>query len=73
LHREVEEETTPEYKHQEPGTEVRFIAGHYTIVEEQRTDSSIGGNQQRSNAESAGLIGSIKPDFCKCYFKQPRG
>jgi hypothetical protein len=26
----------PEYKHQEPGTEVRFIAGHYTIVEEQR-------------------------------------
>lgn len=26
----------PEYKHQEPGTEVRFIAGEYTIVEEQR-------------------------------------
>ena len=26
----------PEYLHQEPGTEVRFIAGHYTIVEEQR-------------------------------------
>jgi hypothetical protein len=26
----------PEYQHQEPGTEVRFIAGHYTIVEEQR-------------------------------------
>ena len=25
-----------EYKHQEQGTEVRFIAGHYTIVEEQR-------------------------------------
>ena len=25
-----------EYQHQEPGTEVRFIAGHYTIVEEQR-------------------------------------
>ena len=24
----------PEYRHQEPGTEVRFIAGHYTIVEE---------------------------------------
>ena len=26
----------PEYHHQEPGTEVRFIAGHYTIVEERR-------------------------------------
>lgn len=26
----------PEYLHQEPGKEVRFIAGHYTIVEEQR-------------------------------------
>ncbi|MHB9096618.1 MAG: hypothetical protein ACYC5X_02225 [Syntrophales bacterium] len=26
----------PEYLHQAPGTEVRFIAGHYTIVEEQR-------------------------------------
>jgi hypothetical protein len=26
----------PEYLHQEPGTEVRFIAGYYTIVEEQR-------------------------------------
>jgi hypothetical protein len=26
----------PEYIHQEPGTEVRFIAGHYTIVEEER-------------------------------------
>lgn len=26
----------PEYQHQEPGTEVRFIAGHYTIVEERR-------------------------------------
>jgi hypothetical protein len=26
----------PEYLHQEPGTEVRFIAGHYTIVEEER-------------------------------------
>jgi hypothetical protein len=26
----------PEYLHQEPGTEVRFIAGHYTIVEEGR-------------------------------------
>jgi hypothetical protein len=26
----------PEYMHQEPGTEVRFIAGHYTIVEEGR-------------------------------------
>jgi hypothetical protein len=26
----------PEYLHQEPGTEVRFIAGHYTIVEEDR-------------------------------------
>lgn len=26
----------PEYRHQEPGTEVRFIAGHYTIVEEER-------------------------------------
>jgi len=26
----------PEYLHQEPGTEVRFIAGHYTIVEERR-------------------------------------
>jgi hypothetical protein len=26
----------PEYLHQESGTEVRFIAGHYTIVEEER-------------------------------------
>jgi hypothetical protein len=26
----------PEYLHQDPGTEVRFIAGHYTIVEERR-------------------------------------
>lgn len=26
----------PEYQHQEPGTEVRFIAGRYTIVEERR-------------------------------------
>ena len=26
----------PEYLHQEPGTEVRFIAGHYAIVEERR-------------------------------------
>jgi hypothetical protein len=26
----------PEYLHQAPGTEVRFIAGHYTIIEEQR-------------------------------------
>jgi hypothetical protein len=26
----------PEYLHQEPGTEVRFIAGQYTIVEEGR-------------------------------------
>jgi hypothetical protein len=26
----------PEYLHQEPGTEVRFIAGRYAIVEEQR-------------------------------------
>lgn len=26
----------PEYLHQPPGTEVRFIAGHYTIIEEQR-------------------------------------
>ena len=26
----------PEYLHQAPGTEVRFIAGHYTIVEERR-------------------------------------
>ncbi len=26
----------PEYLHQGPGTEVRFIAGYYTIVEEQR-------------------------------------
>jgi hypothetical protein len=26
----------PEYQHQEPGTEVRFISGHYTIVEERR-------------------------------------
>ncbi len=26
----------PEYHHQEPGTEVRFIAGHYTIIEERR-------------------------------------
>ncbi len=26
----------PEYLHQAPGTEVRFIAGHYRIVEEQR-------------------------------------
>ena len=25
-----------EYRHQDPGTEVRFIAGHYTIIEEQR-------------------------------------
>lgn len=25
-----------EYLHQESGTEVRFIAGHYTIVEEER-------------------------------------
>ncbi len=25
-----------EYLHQEAGTEVRFIAGHYTIIEEQR-------------------------------------
>ena len=25
-----------EYLHQDPGTEVRFIAGHYTIIEEQR-------------------------------------
>jgi hypothetical protein len=24
----------PEYLHQAPGTEVRFIAGHYTIIEE---------------------------------------
>jgi hypothetical protein len=28
--------TMPEYCHQEPGTEVRFIAGHYTIVSEER-------------------------------------
>jgi hypothetical protein len=26
----------PEHLHQEPGTEVWFIAGHYTIVEEAR-------------------------------------
>ena len=26
----------PDYLHQDPGTEVRFIAGHYTIVGEQR-------------------------------------
>ncbi|MCE5262786.1 MAG: hypothetical protein LLG97_04540 [Deltaproteobacteria bacterium] len=26
----------PEYCHQEPGTEVRFLAGHYTIVSEER-------------------------------------
>jgi hypothetical protein len=26
----------PEYLHQDPGTEVRFIAGHYTIIEERR-------------------------------------
>jgi hypothetical protein len=26
----------PEYLHQAPGTEVRFIAGHYTIIEERR-------------------------------------
>jgi len=26
----------PEYLHQAPGTEVRFIAGHYTIIEELR-------------------------------------
>jgi hypothetical protein len=26
----------PEYQHQEPGTEIRFIAGHYTIVDELR-------------------------------------
>ena len=25
-----------DYLHQDPGTEVRFIAGHYTIIEEQR-------------------------------------
>jgi hypothetical protein len=25
-----------EYLHQDPGTEIRFIAGHYTIIEEQR-------------------------------------
>jgi hypothetical protein len=25
-----------EYLHQDPGTEVRFIAGHYTIIEERR-------------------------------------
>ena len=30
----------PEYLHQAQGTEVRFIAGHYTIVEEQRLVSS---------------------------------
>jgi len=29
----------PEYLHQEPGTKVRFIAGYYTIVEEQRLTS----------------------------------
>ena len=29
----------PEYLHQAQGTEVRFIAGHYTIVEEQRLAS----------------------------------
>lgn len=28
----------PEYLHQDPGTEIRFIAGHYTIVEEGRID-----------------------------------
>lgn len=32
-----------EYHHQMPGTEVRFIAGHYTIVEEQRFKS--GGRE----------------------------
>lgn len=26
----------PEYLHQAPGTEVRFLAGHYTVVEERR-------------------------------------
>ncbi|MHB8909501.1 MAG: hypothetical protein ACYDAA_11550 [Syntrophales bacterium] len=26
----------PEYLHQAPGTEVQFIAGHYTITDEQR-------------------------------------
>jgi hypothetical protein len=26
----------PEYLHQAPGTEVRFIAGHYTIINELR-------------------------------------
>lgn len=26
----------PDYLHQDPGAEVRFIAGHYTIIEEQR-------------------------------------
>jgi hypothetical protein len=26
----------PEYLHQAPGTEVLFIAGHYTIIEELR-------------------------------------
>ena len=26
----------PEYLHQAPGTEVRFIAGHYRIIEERR-------------------------------------
>ena len=26
----------PEYLHQAPGTEVRFLAGHYTIIEELR-------------------------------------
>ena len=26
----------PEYLHQDPGTEVWFIAGHYTIIEERR-------------------------------------
>jgi len=33
----------PEYLHQLPGTEVRFIAGHYTIVEEQRL--AFGGRE----------------------------
>ena len=26
----------PDYLHQETGTEIRFLAGHYTIVEERR-------------------------------------
>ncbi len=30
------EEAMPEYLHQAPGTEVQFVAGHYTITEEQR-------------------------------------